>query len=67
MKKLSYSIILWDWKSHPEVKDIIKAIKKGHLNFYEADSGGDDYCWIASKTKLTKAELHSIEQKEFYC
>jgi hypothetical protein len=66
MKKLSYKLMIWDWKESPDIKDVQNAIKKGYINFYEIDTGGDEYCWVASKTKLTKAELHSIEKKEFY-
>lgn len=66
MKKLSYKLMMWDWRDSIDIKDVQNAIKKGFINLYELDTCDDTYCWVASKTKLTKADLLSIEKKEFY-
>jgi hypothetical protein len=66
MKNIAYKLIVFDWKEIPDIKEIQRAVKSGHINLYEGDTGGDDYCWILSKTPLTKKEVNNIIKKEFY-
>ena len=65
-KKLKYRLIEWDLKDTPDIKEVQRVLKTGHIHFYEIDTGGDCYCWVASKTPLTTKQLNKIEQDEFY-
>jgi hypothetical protein len=65
-KKLKYKMMVWDWKDVPDIMDIQNAARKGFTFFYDIETGGDCYCWIASKTPLRKTQLATISQIEFF-
>jgi hypothetical protein len=58
--------MVWDWKDVPSIEDLHNAIRKGFTWLYDIETGGDCYCWVASKTPLRKTQLHSISQAEFF-
>jgi hypothetical protein len=66
MAKQNYTLVTWDWRESPDIEDVQKALKKGYNNLYDLDTGGDEYCWLFSKTKLNKKQIKEIEKQEFY-
>lgn len=64
MKK-SYKLIVFDWKEIPDIKEIQSAVKNNYKYFYDAETESDFYCWVVSKTKLTRKEVQDIFNEEF--
>jgi hypothetical protein len=56
-------ILIWDWKDQIPVDELNRAVRKGYRYFQNADSEGDWFALVCTKTKVSLSKAQELYEK----